>query len=73
MRWLDKLKVRVRSFWRQHIVGEEPLTLTEDFEHQRLPSQALFIVQGRLMDLEGLRMWAHGQMYPSSVRKQTWN
>ena len=68
-RWLDNLRAAWRRFVTRHIVADAP----SETPRERLPTHALFVVDGNVFDLEGLRAWAHGQMYPRSVRRQTWN
>lgn len=65
--WVDKAKAAWRRFMRRHIVADDP------HETSPLPQHAIFIVNGTVMDTEGLRVYAHGAMFPKSVRKQTWN
>ena len=67
--WVDNLRAAWRRFMRRHVVADAP----PETPRERLPTHALFVVDGTLMDVEGLKVWAHGQMYPRSVRKQTWN
>ena len=65
--WVDKARAAWRRFVTRHIVADAPP------EPETLPSHAIFIVNGTVMDTEGLRAYAHGAMFPKSVRKQTWN
>ena len=64
--WVDNLRAAWRRFVRRHSVVPDPYDAP-------LPHHQVFIVNGTMLDLEGLRAWAHGQMFPKSVRKQTWN
>ena len=67
----SKWRERARAWWRRNVVDDDPYEIR--VTHEPHATSSLFIVNGSLMDAEGLRVWAHWQMLPSSVRRSGWN
>jgi len=73
MKWIDTLRARVRRWWKRNVADADPYEASLHALREALPKSSLFVVDGQLMDVEGLRVWAHWAMMPTKIRSQMWN